>query len=291
MQPIRTILCPVDFTPMSERELGLAGQLAERFGAGIVLHHNVASSAALGANWMYQKEHYAEDQAREAQVREALSGLLAKLPAAVGERSRAAITYGALDQSVQGVAAEIAADLIVIGTHGRTGPAQPRETERLIRHAPCPVLATHDDASDSWLPDLAGMNGEARVSTVVPVDFSPRSVRTLRYALALSAQLPLALTVFHVLEGGLRDDVWAEAQLAEILTPQERAAVAFDVRHGRAADQILFEEEFLDTRLLIMGTHAKNFITRVLSLGRSTASDVLQLSPCPVWYVPGSAAA
>jgi universal stress protein A len=289
MKPIRTILCPVDFTPMSERELALAGQLAERFGAGIVLHHNIASSAALGADWMYQKEHHAQDEAREAEVRHQLSALLAKLPPAVAERSRAAITYGALDQCVHGVAAKITADLIVIGTHGRTGPDHPCETERLIRHAPCPVLTTHDDAPDSWLPDLAGTNDEGRVSTVVPVDFSPHSVRALRYALALSAQLPLALTVFHVLEGGVRDETRAKAQLQEILTPGERGAVGFDVRYGRAADQILFEEEFLDARLLIMGAHAKGFIERVLSLGRSTAHDVLQLSPCPVWYVPASA--
>lgn len=53
------------------------------------------------------------------------------------------VREGAGAEAIQAVAREKAADLIVMGTHGRTGMRHMligRETERVVRTASCPVL-------------------------------------------------------------------------------------------------------------------------------------------------------
>ena len=62
---LETILCPIDFTPISARELELAARLCGQLGASLVLQHNLATGAGLGVSWMHDKEHWAEarDQA------------------------------------------------------------------------------------------------------------------------------------------------------------------------------------------------------------------------------------
>ena len=58
MLAIRTVLCPVDFTPATPRQLGLATDLCRAFGARLVLHHNLAAVPfGAGVTWMWQSEH------------------------------------------------------------------------------------------------------------------------------------------------------------------------------------------------------------------------------------------
>jgi len=288
MKKIRTILCPVDFTAVSEHELTLATQLAERFDAAVVVQHNLATGAGLGVSWMHEKEHHAEDDAKEVAVRAQLTDVLARLPAPLRARTRATITYGALDHCVQNLAEQAGADLIVIGTHGRGSAEHVSETERLLTHAPCPVLTTHDDAPHEWLPALE--ETDARVHTLVPVDFSEHSRSTLHYALDLTQFLPLDVTALYVTQNGDVGADWAEQQLADAVGGR-RASVKLELAHGDPADEILVEERLLDAHLVVMGTHVKGLFERVASRGRSTAREVLHRSPCPVWFVPASVAA
>jgi universal stress protein A len=286
MKPIRTVLCPVDFTPISERELDLAERLAKRFDAALVLQHNLAIGAGLGVSWMYEKEHYVENRAREVEVRQRLATMLGRLPEDVRRRARAAITYGALDHCVQNLAEQAAADLIVIGTHGRSGPDRPSETDRLVTHAPCPVLTTYDDAPEEWLPALGA---EARINAVVPIDFSTHAMQALRYALDLREELPLDLTAFYVVEREDRGADWAEEQLAKAIPVDCRRSIKLETTQGGPVEEILLEEILLGAHLLFMGAHVKGFVERLLSRGVSTAREVLHRSFCPVWFVPASA--
>ncbi len=41
MIDIKTVLCPLDFSALSDQELRLAGQICERFGARMILQHNI----------------------------------------------------------------------------------------------------------------------------------------------------------------------------------------------------------------------------------------------------------
>jgi len=287
MKTIRRILCPVDFSTVSDRELELASRLAERFQAELVLQHNLAEGAALGVSWMHEQEHHGKAAAEETAARKKLSAVLNSIPKGVRERSRGALTYGALHHCVENLAKQADADLIVIGTHGRAGVDHPSETERLITHAPCPVLTTRDDAPHEWLPPLA--DAGVAIPTLVPVDFSAHSLAALRYALRLRDSLPLDLTVLYVADREEYGAGWAEGQLSKELPAEARAGFRLEVRKGGAVEQILAEEGVQRARLVVMGAHAQGFFERLIFKGPPTSREVLHRSPCPVWFVPASA--
>jgi universal stress protein A len=288
MLPIRHILCPIDFTAVSDRELKLAVELANRLHAGLVLQHNLASGAALGVSWMHEREHHDTTEASEKATRDRLKRLLDGLPQRVRHSSSAAITYGPLHHCVENLAVQAKADLIVIGTHGRTSADHASETDRLIRRAPCPVLTTRNDAPDEWLVPLT--DTPAPIPTVVPVDFSAHSIAALRYALGLSHVLPLRLTALFVRDRAGVGAEWAESELAKSFTPEERRRFALDIRPGKPIDEILAEEAELHARLVVMGAHVAGWVERLLLAKGSTSREMLYKSPCPVWFVPAIAA-
>lgn len=287
MNTLRRILCPVDFSAVSDRELQLAINLAERFQSELVLQHNLASGAALGVSWMHEQEHHGKAAAQESEARKKLSTLLGGIPKGVRERTRGALTYGSLHHCVENLAKQADVDLVVIGTHGRASADHPSETERLITHAPCPVLTTRDDAPHEWLPALSAT--AATVPTIVPVDFSAHSLAALRYALHLREQLPLELTVLYVANREEYGVSWAEGQLSKELPADARTKFHLEVRKGGAVEQILAEESVQRARLVIMGAHAQSFFERLIFKGAPTSREVLHRSPCPVWFVPAKA--
>ena len=286
MRPIRQILCPVDFTPVSDHELKLAIELAARFHAGLVLQHNLASGSALGVSWMHEQEHHGEVAAKETSARRKLAALLDGLPRSIRELSRGALTYGALHHCVENLATQADVDLIVIGTHGHAGIDHPSETERLIGCAPCPVLTTRDDAPHEWLMPL--LTTPTMIPTVVPVDFSAHSLAALRYALDLRHHLPLRITALYVPERPEFGTAWAEAEISKTVPLDERRQFKLDVRGGKPVEQILAEEASLHTRLVVMGAHVAGWIERLLFAHPSTSREILHRSACPVWFVPAS---
>lgn len=286
MNKIRRILCPVDFSTVSDRELELATNLADRCQAELVLQHNLAAGAALGVSWMHEQEHHSSAAAQERDARKKLSAILGRIPKGVRERSRGALTYGALHHCVENLAKQADADLVVIGTHGRAGADHPSETERLITHAPCPVLTTRDDAPHEWLP---GLGATATIPTIVPVDFSAHSLAALRYALELRDQLPLELTVLYVADRDEYGVSWAESQLSRDLPSDARTKFHLEVRKGGAVEQILAEESVQRARLVLMGAHAQGLFERLIFKGPPTSREVLHRSACPVWFVPAKA--
>jgi universal stress protein A len=288
MRTIRRILCPVDFTEVSQRELELAIRLADRFGSELLLQHNLASGSALGVSWMHEQEHHERAAKEDEEARAKLSALLGALPDVVRAKARGALTYGSLHRCVENLANEAAVDLIVVGTHGRSSAEHSSETERLIAQAPCPVLTTHDDAPQKS-PIAATPGSEARLRTLVPVDFSEHSLTALRYALDLKDPLGLDLTVLYVPAGDDYGAGWAEAKLAESLPPGARPQFQLEIKEGKPVEQILDEETALDAGLVIMGSHAAGFIERLFFKGPPTSREILHRSYCPVWFVPASA--
>jgi nucleotide-binding universal stress UspA family protein len=142
MKPFSKILVPVDFSPHSEHALRIAADLARRYEAKLcVAHvHVPVLHAAPGAFLLYSEQQ--------------LPGLLAEYEKLLEKSSHDARAAGAQQvetKLLQGVpvsevirfAREGAFDLIVMGTHGRTGIAHAligSVAERVVRKAACPVL-------------------------------------------------------------------------------------------------------------------------------------------------------
>ena len=141
------ILVPTDFNPASDVALECAKDIADRFGARLSLLHVLTDPKAIGF-WTPEVYVPASPQTQERFLREARERLENALSPA--ERSRFTTTIeariGAVADEIQDFAREQKVDLIVMGTHGRTGLAHlflGSVAERVLRSAPCPVLTTH----------------------------------------------------------------------------------------------------------------------------------------------------
>jgi len=147
---ISRILVPVDFSPHADRALCYATILAYRLGASVTLLHVVENPIVTGA---WGPEVYVPN----------VIDLLDELTAAAGRRlttlkeSAVALGLAADTVVITGRPAQAIVeharggfDLIVMGTHGRSGLSHVvmgSVAERVVRKAPCPVLTLR--ASDA----------------------------------------------------------------------------------------------------------------------------------------------
>ena len=141
---ITHILVPVDFSAHSEVTFRYATTLALRLGASIELLHVVENPSPNGLSSL-------EVPIPTAEVRESVvadrSERLSRYTAPSRLRLQRTLRVGTPVQTILGYAESGAFDLIVMGTHGRTGLAHllmGSVTEQVIRHAPCPVVTLRD---------------------------------------------------------------------------------------------------------------------------------------------------
>jgi len=136
MLPIHTILHPTDFSQCSAHALHLAGALARDHEARLVVLHTVMKPTAVYVEGVILPEPEVYYQAE----RESLERL--EVPDA-GIRVERRFEEGDPATEIVRVAREINANLIVMGTHGRTGLSRllmGSVAEHVMRQAPCPVL-------------------------------------------------------------------------------------------------------------------------------------------------------
>lgn len=143
MFQVTRILCPIDFSPSAEAALKLAVSLAERFDASIDVLH-VWSPHVLT---ILDATVVPTGEAIVAQVT-ALQGRLDETVAAVsrsGRPVRGHLVQGSPLEAILLHAHRDESDLIVMGTHGRSGLGHlllGSVAEHVVRTAPVPVLTT-----------------------------------------------------------------------------------------------------------------------------------------------------
>ena len=144
MTAINRILVPVDFSAHSDRAIEYALAMGKHFGACVELFHVVEDPFESGG---WGSEVYISDldgirQRAMDDARARLERCRATLSA--GDFSIVAtVRMGHVAHTIVEYAATTPADLIVMGTHGRTGLAHfiiGSVAERVVRLAPCPVL-------------------------------------------------------------------------------------------------------------------------------------------------------
>ena len=135
------ILCPTDFSEPSEAAVREAQRLAAALGGELVLLH-VTSDGPLWNETLYTPALRDVFEAQRQWAATAL-GTRAETLAAAGVPTRVLVESGVAWEAILRVAREQQADMIVMGTHGRTGLNRlllGSVTERVLRQAPCPVL-------------------------------------------------------------------------------------------------------------------------------------------------------
>ena len=146
MQTIKQILCPIDFSASATKAAVYAEQLAREANAELVLFHAFDAPAT----WTLSGQEHPRDPRLQLQ----LDAVLADSPhAAKIHRLQHA---GPPGEVICWMAQDRQCDLIVMGTHGRSGLRHllfGSVAEYVLRHARCPVLTIRDrDPDEPPLP-------------------------------------------------------------------------------------------------------------------------------------------
>lgn len=137
---LKRILVPLDFSPPSRRALRFAKEWAVLFGAEIRLLNVLEPITATEDFGTVPTGRVQRDFASRA--RSALQEL-ARQEFPESARVSVEVRKGTPDDEITGAACEWKADLILMATHGRGGLKHAllgSTTERVVRHASCPVL-------------------------------------------------------------------------------------------------------------------------------------------------------
>ena len=157
-RPVKRILVPTDFSETSDAALDYAYLLAERWAASVQLLHVLddpfVSEGLAAEAYIAEAPTMRTAMLREAQARLAHRAAPPRAAALSVERE---VLFGSGARTIAEYAATRGADLIVMGTHGRSGVAHlllGSVAERLVRTAPCPVLTVRHVAERKDVPGL-----------------------------------------------------------------------------------------------------------------------------------------
>jgi nucleotide-binding universal stress UspA family protein len=287
---IARVLCPVDLSAISSREVDMGIEVCRAFGARLRLHHCLAETApGLAKSWEWKREHHAE-AVGEPEALERLRELMERLPADL--RAEAGVSRGPVAATLVALARALPADLLILGTHGEGSEDHSSVTERIVARCPCPVLALHENGGPPFHLRATAETGGARSAVaLVPTDFSATAEAAVAYAFALARTVPLELHLLHVLPGRHGDAVGATAacdaafaRLSERVPDDLHGRVACHCLAGHAADEILALVDRLRPTFIAMGEHTSGWFQRALT--RDTARAILDRAACPVWFVP-----
>ncbi len=282
----RKILCPTDFSAGAEQALRTAVQLATSSDAELVIAHSwyIPPLAYAGEAWMMSAEIV------DGMVEESARGLATALATAVGLGARAS---SVLQSGVPGdrilslLNSDPTFDLVVVGTHGRTGMARVllgSVAEQVVRHAPCSVFAARPRLVDGPFRSIlcpVDFSDSARHAIDLAIDMSVEGTEiALMHAIELPTSYGQEPTLMDSVEQLDRVTTSALERWVETTRTKARGPVSAQTRRGRAGAQIL---ELLETSafdLAVMGSHGRTGIRRAL-LG-SVAEKVVRHATCPV---------
>ena len=143
---VRSVLCPFDFDGASEAALKLAVDQAKARGATLDLLHV----------WQPGAEYTPDEppipfsaKVPEDQIRADLLALAVDLPE---EKVRCHVSCGTPSHDIVELAAKLDSELVVMGTHARTGLRHwfvGSVCEWVLHHCPCPILVCRGPESES----------------------------------------------------------------------------------------------------------------------------------------------
>ena len=141
---IKTILVPLDFSNTSAKALAYAIRMADQFGSKVILLNVIEPIAT--PDFAYHPLMLESEESRAA-ARRAIESAARKARLPDSMLDRIVIRNGAPFVEITEAARTLKADLIIITTHGYTGLKHVfmgSTAERVVRHAPCPVLVVRE---------------------------------------------------------------------------------------------------------------------------------------------------
>ena len=294
MIELKRILCPIDFSEYSDHALRFAMKIGRWYGADVHVLHvmppvppSTVSPLGEAARQLTTRNLAASvDRWREPGVT-VTSELIESADAAARIAERAE----AMD-----------ADLIIAGSHGRTGAKRllfGSVVAPLLHRCRQPILVIPAGLNQKRLEGGIAFN-----RILCAVDFSSASLAALAYALSLAEETDAHLTLLNVIDVPPElvaptpgpdfdvDRTRAEAEadrllrLRELIPEHARdyCTVETDVLEGGVSRQILRMAEHQDDDLIVIGVHGRTALD--MAIFGSNTKDVVARAHCPVLIVP-----
>jgi nucleotide-binding universal stress UspA family protein len=294
MPAITKILCPVDFSECSRHALEQAVALAQRHQAALAVAHvfvvaPVMEPAPMGSPVVLEPARLSEEA--YARMYDDVRAFTTSVETAHVKFDVDVLTGDPVD-TITDRATAMGADLIVMGTHGRTGFQRlliGSVAERVLRRAPCPVLTVPPHALNSTALTFGRV--------LCAINFSAASLPALQFASQLAPSEHAEILAFHVVEVP-RDQLPPESidmrtefkrvaadRLTALIPPElrDRGIVRELVTIGTPSRQILHLADEQACDLIVLGVERRS-PTDLLLFG-STTKLVLRDAQCPVLTV------
>jgi nucleotide-binding universal stress UspA family protein len=251
----KSILCPVDLSPASPTVLRWASLFAGVYGARVELLH---------ADWFEYPPYFLPSQTQELSEvarrnRKVLQESLAKL---IKENFGKDIAYqittldGHPVQTILNHAAKTKPDLIVMGSHGRSGIVRMRlgsVAEDVVQQADLPTLVVRAPENKP-VP--------AKLSRVLcPVNFNEQSKQNLALSAEVASAFGAQLLVMHAEEEG-HSPAMSQKLLCDWVPPEARGHCELleVVRQGNAPEQILMAAHEHSVDIITLSAMHRRFL-------------------------------
>ncbi len=264
------ILIACDFSPCSEVLLPYAASLARKCKATLFLAH-VASPELISVEppVVLPKLKSAKEQMQELELSEQLDGV-----------DHATLVYEGLPaEGLLKLAEENEVDLVMMGTHGRTGfrkLVMGSVAEKVFRNAHCPVMTIGPHV-------FADHRREARISSIVcAIGSLEHQHPAIQSSLTVAACHQATLTLLHVVPATLAADLEKEtSRLHEQLKGlvPEASPVETIVKVGTPSECIVQVASERNADLIVLDALPPAMLTAHLM---DTAYRVIIDAPCPV---------
>ena len=285
---LQNVLFATDFSPFSENALPYAVAIAKQYDGKVFAVHAVSASAfnkVPAATWPVAIDDESKhDQWQVDRLNQELAGVPHEVLMKVGD------VWQVLSKLIK----QAGIDLLVLGTHGRTGMSKilmGSVAEEIFRQAQCPVLTVG--------PEVRARNAEAvRFKKILfATDFSDASKAGLRYAFSLAEENQATISLLHCIEEPETGSVDLDAnaafikrQLEELVPNDARnwCNTRCFVEYGEHAEAILAfaKKEHFD--LIVMGVRAATGSPEMAThLANRTAHTIVAHAACPVLTVRG----
>ncbi len=281
------ILFPTDFSAFSEAALPYAEALARRYEATLYPAHVVPPEPYHGLPMepFPVTLDYAWRSAEESLAK------LAESKQLNGIRHQILLKQGPLWDVIANMTDKYRVDLIVLGTHGRTGLsrlAMGSVAEEIYRRAFCPVLCVGPK-----VPQETQKSPEFH-RILFPTDFSKASLAALPYALTLAEESQARLVLLHMIPlVPLADQELVRTKAIEklkVLIPADAAAwctLEFEVRFEFPAEGILASSLRHCSDVIVLGVQHSGHSRAVSHLPWAIPTEVVAQAVCPVLTVRG----
>jgi len=295
---LKNVLFATDFSSVAEGALAYALAICRHYGS--MLH---ATHAIPEVSILVKAETVAPDildSGYETIRRDAIDRMMHLSPALENIPHHIYVRRGNVWNVLSEIITKEHVDLVVLGTHGRTGLGKllmGSVAEEILHQAPCPVLTIGPRACgglrQEFQPDgkeLAPEEIEFR-EIIFATDFSPESVAAARFAISLAEEFQARLGLLHVIEEHDRDQPspteWALERL-ERLVPEDaalRCKPAIVIKFGSPAECILKAAAERNADLIVLGVRPAAHLGIAAHLTRGTTHKVVAHACCPVLTV------